>query len=94
MREKTMPMRRCIGCMSSFPKNQVIRMVAFEGKPMIDLSGKKNGRGAYLCRSLDCLETAIKKRRLTYTLGISMTAEELAVFKDEYAKILDDAEVN
>ena len=69
-------------------------MVAFEGKPVIDLSGKRNGRGAYLCRSLDCLETAIKKRRLPYALGISMSNEELAVFKDEYAKILDDAEVN
>ena len=87
-------MRRCIGCMTSFPKNEVVRIVAADGKPVIDLTGKRNGRGAYLCRSLDCLEMAKKKKRLTYALSIRMTTEEMSDFAEEYAKMLVDAEVN
>ena len=94
MFDKKIPMRRCVGCMTSFPKNEVVRIVADEGKPVIDLTGKKNGRGAYLCRSLDCLETAKKKKRLSYALGIQLTTEEMSEFAGEYAKMLIDAEVN
>jgi predicted RNA-binding protein YlxR (DUF448 family) len=94
MPDKKIPMRRCVGCMTSYPKNEVVRIVVEDGKPVIDLTGKKNGRGAYLCRSLDCFEMAKKKKRLPYALGIQITAEEISDFTEEYAKMLDDAEVN
>ena len=94
MSDKNVPMRRCIGCMTSFPKNEVVRIVSLDGKPYIDISGKQNGRGAYLCHSIDCFDLAIKKKRLTYTLGISMSADGIAVFKEEFANIINDAEVN
>ena len=94
MREKKVPMRRCVGCMTSFPKNEIVRLVAAEGKPVIDLTSRQNGRGAYLCRSLECFDAAMKKKRLSYAIGISMTAEETAAFREEYAKIITDAEVN
>ena len=86
-------MRRCVGCMTSFPKNDVVRFVASDGKLSIDSAGRENGRGAYLCRSQECFDTAVKKRRLTYALGVSMTQEEYAVLNEEFTKEISDAEV-
>ena len=86
-------MRRCVGCMTSFPKGEVVRFAASGGKPVIDIIGKMNGRGAYLCRSLDCFDMAVKKKRLTYALGASQTPEGWADLREEYAKVITDAEV-
>ena len=94
MSERKVPMRRCVGCMTSFPKSEIVRIVASEGKLVIDHTGKLNGRGAYLCRSLVCLDMAIKKKRLSYALGASLTSVECEVFKEEYAKEISGAEVN
>ena len=94
MQDKHVPMRRCIGCMTSFPKNDVLRIVSLDEKPFIDLLGRQNGRGAYLCKSIDCFDLAVKKKRLTYTLGVSMSAEEIEMFREEFAKSINDAEVN
>ena len=87
-------MRKCVGCMTSFPKNDVVRFVASDGRLVIDLAGRENGRGAYLCRSQECFDAAVKKRRLTYALGVSMTQEEYAVLKEGFTKIISDAEVS
>ena len=54
MTEKKVPERRCIGCMTSRPKQELIRIVADENGLHIDPSGKMPGRGAYLCRSEEC----------------------------------------
>ena len=94
MRERKTPMRRCVGCLISFPKNEIVRLVAVEGKLVIDKTGKLNGRGVYLCRSRECFDTAIKKKRLTHALGITLTQTDIDGLKEEYAKELIDAEVN
>ena len=48
---KKIPMRKCLGCMQSFPKKELIRVVRTkESQVLIDLTGKKSGRGAYLCK--------------------------------------------
>ena len=55
----------CLGCKVMKPKRELIRVVRNnEGEISIDLIGKKPGRGAYICRSADCLEQAIKAKRL------------------------------
>jgi len=79
--------------MTSFPKGEVVRFVASDGKLVIDTTAKRNGRGAYLCRSLDCFDIAVKKKRLTYALGVTMTPGEYAVLRDEYNKEISNAEV-
>ncbi len=59
-----MPERMCIGCQKVFPKRDLIRVVRSpEGEYSVDLTGKKSGRGAYICHSLDCFEKARKGRR-------------------------------
>ena len=87
-------MRRCTGCMTSFPKKDVVRFVAVDGKLVIDHSGKLNGRGAYLCKSLECFDMAMKKKRLQRALEASISAEEVAGLREEYAKEILDAEVD
>ena len=94
MHERKTPMRRCVGCMTSFPKKEIVRLVAIDGKLAIDKTGKLNGRGAYLCRSLECFDTAMKKKRLNYAIGAQMTAEETAVFRAEFSNEILGAEVN
>ena len=65
MAQKKIPARQCIGCMTSRPKKELVRVVrAPSGEISIDLVGKKPGRGAYLCPDPDCLTKAKKKKAL------------------------------
>jgi predicted RNA-binding protein YlxR (DUF448 family) len=67
--EKKVPLRKCLGCMSSFPKKELVRVVKTpEGEVVLDLSGKKSGRGAYICKSSACLKKAIKSKRIQNNL--------------------------
>ena len=63
---KKIPIRTCIGCNEGKPKKELIRIVkTTEGEVLVDFTGKKNGRGAYVCPSIVCLEKAIKTKRLS-----------------------------
>ena len=65
MQQKRIPMRKCTGCNEMKPKKELVRVVKSpEGEISLDLTGKKSGRGAYICRSMDCLRAARKARRL------------------------------
>lgn len=65
MKEKKVPMRQCVGCRESKEKKQLIRIVKEKDQTIsIDRTGKKNGRGAYLCDDLECLKKARKNRGL------------------------------
>lgn len=61
---KKIPMRMCLGCGEMKPKKELIRAVKSpEGEISLDLSGKKSGRGAYICRDINCLKLARKAKR-------------------------------
>lgn len=63
--KKKIPMRMCVGCREMKPKKELLRVVrSAEGAVSIDLIGKAPGRGAYLCKSVACLERAIKSKAL------------------------------
>lgn len=65
MQQKKIPMRKCIGCNESKPKKELVRIVKSpEGDIGLDTTGKKNGRGAYICNNVECLRKAQKARRL------------------------------
>ena len=65
MKEKKVPMRMCVGCREMKPKRELLRVVRSpEGEISIDVTGRKPGRGAYVCRSAECLRTAIKQKQL------------------------------
>mgnify|MGYP002616635872 CR=1 FL=1 len=62
---KKEPQRTCLGCKESKNKKEFIRIVKQnDGKIFIDKTGKANGRGAYICNNIECLEKAIKSKRL------------------------------
>lgn len=62
---KKVPLRRCLGCFESKAKNELIRIVkSKEGEITLDKTGKKQGRGAYICYNKECLEKVIKTKKL------------------------------
>ncbi len=66
---KKIPMRQCLGCREMKPKRELLRVVRSpEGTVSLDLRGKANGRGAYVCCSEDCLKKAIKTKALSRAL--------------------------
>ncbi len=65
---KKIPLRKCVGCHESKPKKELIRIVrSSEGEISVDLTGKKQGRGAYICPSADCLKKAVKAKAFDKT---------------------------
>ena len=70
---KKIPARRCVACNEQKEKNNLLRIVRTpEGSIEIDQTGKKNGRGAYICKNIDCLNKVIKSKRLEKNLDISI----------------------
>lgn len=76
MKVKKIPLRMCTGCMEMKPKKELIRVVKTpEGEVTVDLTGKKSGRGAYICRNIECLEKAFKAKMLSRNLDIAIDEE-------------------
>ena len=66
---KKIPVRRCVGCGEHFPKGELVRVLRTpEGEITLDLTGKKSGRGAYICKKAACLKKARKSRRIETSL--------------------------
>ena len=88
MTTKKTPMRMCTGCREMKPKNDLIRVVRTpEGEVKVDATGKINGRGAYLCKSVECLAKAEKANALTRALNITADRELYATLKGEIEKL-------
>ena len=65
MQNKKIPMRMCTGCGEMKPKRELVRIVkTSEGEISVDMTGRKNGRGAYICKNLECLKKARKIKRI------------------------------
>ena len=84
--QKKKPLRTCMGCNNPKEKNELLRVVkSKEGDVSVDLTGKKNGRGAYICPSISCLEKAIKTKRLS-------RAFEMPIENELYEKLRAEIE--
>ena len=84
MKVKKIPLRMCTGCMQMKPKKELIRVVRSpEGEVSVDLTGKKSGRGAYICKDIECLEKAVKAKRLGRNLEVSIDESILNRLKEE-----------
>ena len=76
MKEKKVPMRLCLGCREMKPKKELLRVVRSpEGAVSIDSTGRKPGRGAYVCHSAECLKKAIKQKQLERAFGCPLGEE-------------------
>ena len=77
-------MRRCIVCGTSLPKQELIRIVTGEdGVVVVDPTGRKNGRGAYICRNAECLKKAIRNKGIERALGVTLSDEIYAQLLSE-----------
>ena len=82
--QKKIPMRQCLGCREHKPKKELVRVVRSpEGTVSLDLGGKANGRGAYLCRSAKCLRSAVKSNALGRALGAAVPEEVISRLEKE-----------
>lgn len=69
MKAKKIPMRKCLGCQESFPKRDLYRIVRNkENEVIFDPTGKANGRGAYICKNVECYKKSLKTGRLKKAL--------------------------
>ena len=81
---KKIPQRQCIGCGEMKNKKEMIRVIKTpEDMIMLDVTGKKNGRGAYMCKSLDCFAKAAKSKGLERSLKVNIPAEVNEELKKE-----------
>ena len=82
--QKKIPIRQCTGCREMKPKRELIRVVRSpEDEISIDFRGKKPGRGAYVCRSGECLKRAVKSRALERAFGVQVPEEVLAELREQ-----------
>jgi uncharacterized protein len=76
MKDKKIPLRKCVTCNERKPKSDLVRIVKKNEKEIeIDLTGKANGRGAYLCLDLKCLDEVEKTKRLSRSMGIEVSKD-------------------
>ncbi len=85
---KKVPERKCIGCGESKPKKNLLRIVKDkEGVISIDLTGKRNGRGAYICSNEQCLDKAVKSNRLAKSFEIEIDKKIYEDLRDVIANL-------
>lgn len=83
---KKIPQRMCLGCQERKNKKELIRIVRSpEGDISIDTTGKKNGRGAYICPDKACLEAVIKSKRLEKSLETEISEEVYNKLREQFS---------
>ncbi len=85
-KQRKVPLRMCLGCGEMMPKKELLRVAKSpEGEVSLDLTGRKPGRGAYICHSLDCLKLARKKRSLERAFSCKIEDEVYDAMEGELA---------
>ena len=75
-KKRKIPERQCLGCNEHKPKIELLRVVRTpDGEVVLDFTGKKSGRGAYICRNVSCLKKARKSKRIDRSLDVSIPEE-------------------
>ena len=88
MSMKKVPLRQCIGCQEMKSKKEMIRVIkTAEDEIMLDATGRKNGRGAYLCPSMECLKKAVKGKGLERSFKMAIPKEVYETLEKEMEKI-------
>ena len=84
MTVRKQPVRRCTGCGEHFPKKELIRVLRTpEGEIVLDATGKKSGRGAYICKKAECFKKARRAKRLESSLECKIPEEVYTRLEEE-----------
>ena len=88
MSMKKVPLRQCIGCQEMKSKKEMIRVIkSAEDEIMLDATGRKNGRGAYLCPSMECLKKAVKGKGLERSFKMAIPKEVYETLEKEMEEL-------
>ena len=88
MSMKKVPLRQCIGCQEMKGKKEMIRVIkTAEDEIMLDATGRKNGRGAYLCPSMECLKKAVKGKGLERSFKMAIPKEVYETLEKEMEEL-------
>ncbi|WP_199623251.1 RNase P modulator RnpM [Paenibacillus alkalitolerans] len=91
MRVRRVPLRKCVACQENMPKKQLIRIVRTpESEVLIDITGKKSGRGAYLCGKVSCFKLAKKNRSLDRALKVAVGEQVYDTLAQEFIRVEDE----
>lgn len=86
MKTKKIPQRKCIGCGEMREKKEMMRVCKEpSGEISLDMTGKRNGRGAYLCKNAECLKKAIKGKGLERSFQMAISESVYESLEKEYA---------
>ena len=84
MQKKKIPLRKCTGCGEMKPKKELVRVVKTpDDKVLLDLTGRANGRGAYICPNADCLKIARKAKRIEKSFQMQIPEEVYDMMEEE-----------
>ena len=90
---RKIPVRRCVGCGEHFPKGELVRVLRTpEGEVTIDFTGKKSGRGAYICPKSTCFKKARRQGRIAKSLEVAISDELYDALEHEVAVSEAEAE--
>ena len=88
MSMKKVPLRQCLGCQEMKSKKEMIRVIkTAEDEIMLDATGRKNGRGAYLCPSMECLKKAVKGKGLERSFKMAIPKEVYETLEKEMEEL-------
>jgi len=91
MKQRKVPLRKCVACQQMMPKRELIRVVRTpEGEIEIDLKGKKSGRGAYLCGKRSCFQLAKKSKALDRALNKPVGPDIYDRLEHDFIKVEDE----
>lgn len=95
MRPRKVPLRKCVACQEMMPKKELIRVVRTpEEEVLIDLSGKKSGRGAYLCGKVSCFKLAKKSKALDRALKQTVSDDIYDQLAQDFVRVEDEFQAN
>lgn len=88
MKSKRIPLRKCVVCQKMLSKKEMIRVVRTpEGSVELDSTGKKNGRGAYICGKIEGFEKAQKSKSFDRALKVSLSAQDYGSLKEQFLTV-------
>ena len=95
MKTRKIPQRKCVACQEMMPKKELIRIVRSpEGDIQIDLTGKKSGRGAYLCGKTSCFKLAKKSKAFERALKVPVSSDIYDRLEADFIKVEDEFNAN
>lgn len=91
---KKIPLRQCVGCGEMKGKKEMLRVLKTpEGEICLDTTGKKNGRGAYICRQKECLQKARKNKGLERSFKMSISPESYDMLEKEFDQLETESDL-